>query len=733
MDWESIERDMSSHAQALAFERKLLPDKSLISSAVSLPVGGLSSSIGPLDDLGIRHLGQSQQSIAESKGDTKNTFDSHYSMPIPPPPSFLSPENMWKELQELRAFVQQQNKKMAVMERMFQSYNDILESSSTSHLALVERVDDLNVSLATSSNMHKESEKSRNEMATQLRALSSRLTALEASRLEDISHWISKEEFAHLVQSTYDSLTNVKESADRATLRSAQSHSLIESILIALSELRSQASNNSISNSSNSISNGNAASAADNDPMSTTTMSGTNASTIPPPPFRFDLLLSLPGDRQRDQVVRLLSDGLRAITSTAVNTSISEAMNTISSNVHDIVSTTQATHEQRLQSTIEKCEKSVHKIGTRIDTCTDALSQYETILAAVRKDQIGDRDHILSMKEALNSTELGLRTARSSVAGLEGVVEVLTSSIQQSRQSMSTQLEEVREELRRFEEKVAAGMPGVSHIQPSSSSSSSSSSPSVLAAGLNAVDDNTLRAAIKAAEGRIGDRVDKLEKVLVDVESSFGSLSASVAANASTLDELTARVGDGAASGFVGREGGKDGIKEGVHDGDADRKIKSLTSKVANLEQQLNNVAAKLSSSTSSSSSSTSMPSSSSTQPSPSNKRISDDITDLRTELTTLSNTQSKLADDYEAISLLHTQLSQRIELLSETDSSLQLSIEDIADKFSKLELSVEEIEKVRLVNLEDEIVGRGGANGNHFQRHINGFSNAWILCKKRL
>lgn len=369
MDWDRVERDLFSQTQSLALGTASYPTADRFYALSVRPPPAPSS----------------------SSSSSSSNYSSSTSLASSPPEALL------RELAELRNTVQQQARRMSVMERMLTTFGESLESVNTLQFGYSERIDTLEHEHRLAANTAAHAARERAELNIQCKTLTGRLQVLEESTRAKEDTYASKESFAQLLDTTVEQVRALSSITEGARIRSTQSITLTEALIQALYELNSGASG-----------------------------------------FRLDFLTSLSsGERQRDQIVRLLIDALQQAISVSVRNQFTPAIEVMSNLFRPQIEAIVASHastEEDLRSSI----KAVHSaMQTRVDRSAETASRLETSVHECEKATLEMASDLHKLKEIHAASVSSIQGVRETQAAQRMAINALTAT-QNNRQSFES-------------------------------------------------------------------------------------------------------------------------------------------------------------------------------------------------------------------------------------------------------------------------------------------------------
>ena len=286
---------------------------------------------------------------------------------------------------------------MSVMERMLTTFGESLESVNTLQFGYSERIDTLEHEHRLAANTAAHAARERAELNIQCKTLTGRLQVLEESTRAKEDTYASKESFAQLLDTTVEQVRALSSIAEGARIRSTQSITLTEALIQALYELNSGASG-----------------------------------------FRLDFLTSLSsGERQRDQIVRLLIDALQQAISVSVRNQFTPAIEVMSNLFRPQIEAIVASHastEEDLRSSI----KAVHSaMQTRVDRSAETASRLETSVHECEKATLEMASDLHKLKEIHAASVSSIQGVRETQAAQRMAIDALTAT-QNNRQSFES-------------------------------------------------------------------------------------------------------------------------------------------------------------------------------------------------------------------------------------------------------------------------------------------------------
>ena len=286
---------------------------------------------------------------------------------------------------------------MSVMERMLTTFGESLESVNTLQFGYSERIDTLEHEHRLSANTAAHAARERAELNIQSKTLTGRLQVLEETTRAKEETYASKESFAQLLDTTVEQVRALSSITEGARIRSTQSITLTEALIQALYELNSGASG-----------------------------------------FRLDFLTSLSsGERQRDQIVRLLIDALQQAISVSVRNQFTPAIEVMSNLFRPQIEAIVASHastEEDLRNSI----KAVHSaMQTRVDRSAETASRLETSLHECEKATLDMASDLHKLKEIHAASVSSIQGVRETQAAQRMAIDALTAT-QSNRQSFES-------------------------------------------------------------------------------------------------------------------------------------------------------------------------------------------------------------------------------------------------------------------------------------------------------
>ena len=216
MDWERIEKEVHYQTQAIV----------AFSSRGGVPTGGLGygpSAHGP--PFGRSATRESKEDIFirnNSSGTTETDTG----------------ELVERALMDLRADLQQQSRRTAILEKMLGSYNEILESSSSAQAFVSERMEQIDHELKNSIKFVMGASRDKSELSIQIKTLSGKVEALQEHLQGSAVEYATKDSFSQLLDSTVEQIRSLDVVIANARSKTAQSSSLVEAVIQAISQLR---------------------------------------------------------------------------------------------------------------------------------------------------------------------------------------------------------------------------------------------------------------------------------------------------------------------------------------------------------------------------------------------------------------------------------------------------------------------------------------------------------------
>lgn len=156
-------------------------------------------------------------------------------------------------------------------------------------------------------------------------------------------------------------------------------------------------------------------------------------------------VISLSGDRQRDQVVRLLLDSLQNSIGQSVRGQVSRATEEISAQFRSIYDDLIKTQAQSLESTNNQCLSITTGVSTKVDKCYETINKFEQEIINTKKLYASFDGGLNNIRESCNLYESNLQHVKESIAGQQTLLEMLQGTSHQSRQVHVTELQSMRE------------------------------------------------------------------------------------------------------------------------------------------------------------------------------------------------------------------------------------------------------------------------------------------------
>jgi chromosome segregation ATPase len=156
-------------------------------------------------------------------------------------------------------------------------------------------------------------------------------------------------------------------------------------------------------------------------------------------------IISLSGDRQRDQVVRLLLDSLQNSIGQSVRGQVSRATEEISAQFRSVYDDLIKTQAQSLESTNNQCLSITTGVSTKVDKCYETINKFEQEIINTKKLYASFDGGLNNIRESCNLYESNLQHVKESIAGQQTLLEMLQGTSHQSRQVHVTELQSMRE------------------------------------------------------------------------------------------------------------------------------------------------------------------------------------------------------------------------------------------------------------------------------------------------
>lgn len=239
LDWNAIESEVQRQTTTLAIERGS-------SSSYAAGAAAFSRASNPFlnasDALGV-------------------SVDTNAAVYLPPPPGVYdtsagqfsstadssSVAALSREVMELRAIINQQNKKIGVMERMFDSYNDILESSSATQISTNDKLTQIESELRSNGKIFANASRERAELSYSLQNIDNKFGTLDQYVRSLVTDYTTKESFQKLVVATVEQIdrlrgtlesNRIKVMCTRLMPSAEQCHSVTTALLYLLCLIR---------------------------------------------------------------------------------------------------------------------------------------------------------------------------------------------------------------------------------------------------------------------------------------------------------------------------------------------------------------------------------------------------------------------------------------------------------------------------------------------------------------
>jgi chromosome segregation ATPase len=222
MDWERIEKEVHYQTQAIV----------AFSSRGGIPTGGVGygpSAYGP--PFGRSATRESKEDIF-IRNNSSGTTEAETG-------------ELERALMELRADLQQQSRRTAILEKMLGSYNEILESSSSAQAFVSERMEQIDHELKNSIKFVMGASRDKSELSIQIKTLSGKVEALQEHLQGSAVEYATKDSFSQLLDSTVEQIRSLDVAIANARSKSAQSSSLVEAVIQAISQLKDVSSSES--------------------------------------------------------------------------------------------------------------------------------------------------------------------------------------------------------------------------------------------------------------------------------------------------------------------------------------------------------------------------------------------------------------------------------------------------------------------------------------------------------
>lgn len=218
MDWDRVDKEVLLHVQSLVNDRRPLATTSnnpSINFGASNSLSFQNSYINNNNNYS-REMERENNSyignysISEVHDNTsyytkKEPNISHNNYPIIEDNDNTT-DVMMKDIKELRAIIIQQNKKLNTMEKMFTTYSDVLETSSTSQVAFSERIDQIEYDIRNNNKALHTSAREKSDFAIQNKSLQSRIQSLEDFIRDQSDEYATKDSFSQLLDTTVDQI-----------------------------------------------------------------------------------------------------------------------------------------------------------------------------------------------------------------------------------------------------------------------------------------------------------------------------------------------------------------------------------------------------------------------------------------------------------------------------------------------------------------------------------------------
>ena len=579
-----------------------------------------------------------------------------------------------KEIQELRSLLMQQNRKINIMEKMFTNYNEVLENSSHSNISFAERLDALEHDTRNNMKLASATAKDRSESTILTKQLAGKIQLLEDYIRGIEGDYTSKETFSQLLDSTVEQVKQMGSIAESAKSKSSQSISVLESLLIALSELK-----------------------------------GTGGAG-----FRLDFLTSLSGERQRDLVVRLVMDSLQHSIGVSVRQQIAHVTDEISASFRPIFENIQQTQSQSQDATHQKCLALCTSLGNKIDRCNEAITKVEQNFQTIRKQQLIISNDIDGFKQSIQVNETSLQGLRDTLSTQQTLLDMVQTTAQQTRQLQTAEIQGIRETINSQLNANNSVEKGLKSFHSDNDARQKEITDSVIRIQ-GVVDD------IKRSQSRSSDSMKNEILDIIKAEVA-GDIGAVLAANKSqkqrdqtvdvTIEKLQSKIkaldqmfqeklediatlrSEVAGSNISSEEVWKTKLQQKVDD---DLKIREMSAKLSSLEKSVTQIKLSNNSTQSAATSNTST----STQSSLAKMEL---ITDLQQEITVVHNTYANMKDEQEKMTQQIAQLTQRIGLLSEADQTTQVTTGKIMESEARMRLELDDLRRIQILKLQTDM-----------------------------
>lgn len=594
-----------------------------------------------------------------------------------------------KEIQELRSLLMQQNRKINIMEKMFTNYNEVLETSSHSNISFSERLDALEHDIRNNMKLASATAKDRSEATILTKQLAGKIQLLEDYIRGIESDYTSKETFSQLLDSTVEQVKQMGSIAESAKSKSSQSISVLESLLIALSELK-----------------------------------GTGGAG-----FRLDFLTSLSGDRQRDLVVRLVMDSLQHSIGVSVRQQIAHVTDEISASFRPIFENIQQTQTQSQEATHQKCLALCTSLGNKIDRCNEAMAKLEQSFQIIRKQQLVISNDIDGFKQSIQVNETSLQGLRDTLSTQQTLLDMVQTTAQQTRQLQTAEIQGIRETINSQLNANTSVEKGLKSFHSDNDARQKEITDSVIR--LQGVVDDIKRSQSRSADSMKNEILDIIK---AEVAGDIGTV---LAANKSqkqrdqtvdiTIEKLQSKVkaldqmfqeklediatlrSEVEGSNISSEEVWKTKLQQKVDD---DLKIREMSAKLSSLEKSVTQIKLSNNATQNTAIGNTSA----STQSSLAKMEL---ITDIQQEITVVHNTYANMKDEQEKMTQQIAQLTQRIGLLSEADQTTQATTGKIMESEARMRLELDDLRRIQILKLQTDMHERFESLANSHKKMI--------------
>jgi hypothetical protein len=315
-------------------------------------------------------------------------------------------------VQDLKNATLQQSKKILSIENVVCSYSEIFESSTDAQVVLEQRIDGLEHNFRGNNKFITESAKERSTLCIQVKNLIGKYTSLESSLRDAELCYATKEAFSQLLDSTVDEVKSVGVAVSHASVKSNQSISLIEALIQAVHRMRGQ---------------GDSFSSDEFDTAGRT--------------LSFEFLSSLTGERQKEQVVRLLRESLYGSVSSVAKEVVGREAESICSSVNGMLKTLNG----QLMHSVEEVGKQAKAICNAANSKANQCLSITSRLEAQQGDlKIALDSHTEHMRDEVAQR---LRRAMENVGEVLEDVVFVQKSTKSDLQSLDTELIQLRKTL----------------------------------------------------------------------------------------------------------------------------------------------------------------------------------------------------------------------------------------------------------------------------------------------